>query len=123
MVNKDKFCLDPIGRHKKIIYTSLKAVTEKLSALVEGKIKVNSLMCSNCCNYIRKNTEFYINELSRLSQEVSDNESATSTHASSTDIDMSAVNADYILSLSGVSPIKKSKKLSFILYLFDYICK
>lgn len=121
MVNKNKYCLNPLGRHSKTIYattnSSLKSVSENLSKLVKGLIKVNSLLCSNCCTHIRKNPEMYINRLSEETQEISDNESSASTLASSTDVGMAdakEVDADQILALSGVSPIKKSKNKRFI---------
>ena len=117
MVNKNKCCLEPIGRHKNKIYSSLKNVSDNFSKLVKGKIKVSSLLCSNCCNHIRKNPEIYINSISDLAQEISDNESSASTHASSTDVEMldaKSVDADHILALSVVSPIKKSKNKRFI---------
>ena len=78
---------------------------------------MNSLLCSNCCTHIRKNPEIYINTLSNQNQESSDNESSASTLASSTDFGMAdakEVDADQILALSGVSPIKKSKNKRFI---------
>ena len=59
----------------------------------------------------------YINRLSEETQEISDNESSASTFASSTDVGMAdakEVDADQILALSGVSPIKKSKNKRFI---------
>ena len=65
---------------------------------------------------IWKNTNSYINN---ICDKISDIESTSSTHASSTDFDLpeaSTVNVENILALSGVSPIKKSKKLGFIKY-------
>ena len=116
MVNRNKYCQDPIGKHKRKVYSNLRTVTESLSALVKGKIKVNILLCSNCCNDIRKNPNSY---MSNICDEISDIKSTSSTHASSTDFDLpeaSTVNVENILALSGVSPIKKSKKLGFIIY-------
>ena len=45
-MNKTKYCHDPRGKHKKRIYSNVRNVTENISSLVKGKLKVNSLLCT-----------------------------------------------------------------------------
>ena len=115
-MDKSKFCQDPMGKHKKRIHSNIRPVSEFLSSLVKGKIKINSHLCNNCITAIHKDPEIFLNQFGNPSKEISDIddiESVSSICTSSTDIDMaevSEVNFESMLASCDVSPIKTSKK-------------
>ena len=115
-MNKEKYCHDPRGKHKKRIFKGVRNVTENISSLVKGKLNVNSLLCTNCINDINKDPESFLSQIicpTSLNESSEDISSTSSICTSSTDADIPEIrklNAENILAFSGVSPVKTSKK-------------
>ena len=62
-MNKEKYCHDPRGKHKKRIFKGVRNVTENISSLVKGKLNVNSLLCTNCINDMNKDPESFLSQI------------------------------------------------------------
>ena len=115
-MNKAKYCQDPRGKHKKRIYSNVRKVTENISSLSKGKLKINSLICTNFIKDLNNDPHNFFNICGSpiALNEGSDNDSASSMCTSSTDVDIPeviATNAENILSISGVSPVKTSEEM------------